>query len=94
MDKNPYLEANQALTKKIEELYEELREARKYREWFLDNEEKVRELQRQLEIKRKVNRIEGYKAKDLDTGYVLKIIDSIDTPDGLFIKVLIDFSYL
>ena len=92
MTNNPYIEANQLLTKKINELYEELREARKYREWFLDNEEKIRELRRQLEIKREVIRVEGYKDSDLDTAYLLRIIDCIDTKDGLFVKVLLDFS--
>ena len=75
------------LTKTIEKLREEQGTLWHYKEAFFDMEKRCRELTRQLEIKRNTCKIIGYKKDDLLTGYHLMIIDQIDTPEGMFIKV-------
>lgn len=79
----------ETLTKKIEELSKELEKAGQYREAFFDINRKCSELTRQLERKRKVVCVSGYKNEDLKCEYRLLILDVIDTPEGIFIKVLL-----
>lgn len=76
------------LTQKIENLEKQVRLNEHYKQSFLDEVRRNRELLRQLEIKRKVIRIEGV-IKDELTNYLLEILDVIDTPEGLFIKAFL-----
>ena len=75
------------LNKTIEKLREENNTLWRYKEAFFDMERRCIELKKQLEIKRNVVTIIGYKKDDPLVAYSLMILDSIDTSEGLFIKV-------
>ena len=75
------------LTKTIDKLRKEKELLWEYKEAFFNIENRCRELTRRLKIKRNTVRITGYKKDDLSTGYILQIIDKIDTPEGMSIKV-------
>jgi hypothetical protein len=80
-------ETIKGLTKTIDKLRKDNELLWKYKEAFLYMDRCCRELTRQLEIKRKCVRVIGLKTEDEKISYVLPIIDAIDTPDGMFIKV-------
>jgi len=80
-------ETIKGLTKTIDKLRKENELLWKYKEAFLDMNRRCSELTRQLEIKRKCISVIGLKTEDGKINYVLPIIDAIDTPDGMFIKV-------
>ena len=82
---------DEKILKGLNETIEKLRKDNnllwKYKEAYYDLEKQCRDLFKKLDVKRKVINITGYKKDEPLVGYRLMILDDIDTPEGMFIKV-------
>ena len=83
------MEANKNLNKKREKLVEENKELFWFKEKFMDMSKRYSAMEQQLLIKRDIVRVEGVYPNE-NIHYVLQITKAIDTPDGMFIEVLLD----